>query len=71
MEFSGKKILVVGMGKSGLSASILLAGKGADVAIADAKREADIDPQALASVRDAGIKLELGPHRVEALQART
>lgn len=66
MEFSGKKILVAGMGKSGLSASILLAGKGADVAIADAKREADIDPQALASVRDAGIKLELGPHRVEA-----
>jgi UDP-N-acetylmuramoylalanine--D-glutamate ligase len=65
MEFYGKKILVLGMGKSGLSAAILLEGKGAGVTIADAKKEADIDPQALARVRDAGIKLELGPHRVE------
>jgi UDP-N-acetylmuramoylalanine--D-glutamate ligase len=64
MEFHRKKILVLGLGKSGLSASILLAGKGADVTIADAKKEADIDQLALNRVRDAGIKLELGPHRV-------
>jgi UDP-N-acetylmuramoylalanine--D-glutamate ligase len=65
MEFDGKKILVLGMGKSGVSSAMLLAGKSADVTISDAKKEADIDPQTLSRVRDAGIKLELGPHRIE------
>jgi UDP-N-acetylmuramoylalanine--D-glutamate ligase len=63
MEFFRKKILVVGIGKSGVSSSVWLAGKGADVTMADAKEETGIDPEALKKIRGAGVGLELGPHR--------
>lgn len=65
MEFSQKRILVAGIGKSGVSSSVWLADKGADVTIADVKEERDIDGDALKRLRDAGVRVELGAHREE------
>jgi len=65
MEFLRKRILVVGIGKSGISSSLLLTGKGADVVLADVKKEDELDRDVLNRVRDAGVRLELGPHRKE------
>jgi UDP-N-acetylmuramoylalanine--D-glutamate ligase len=62
MEFFRKKILVVGIGKSGVSSSVWLAGKGADVTMADAKQESGVALDVLKRIRDAGVRLELGPH---------
>lgn len=65
MEFLRKRVLVVGLGKSGISSSFFLVGKGADVTLADVKEESDLDRGAPARLREAGVRLELGPHRVE------
>jgi UDP-N-acetylmuramoylalanine--D-glutamate ligase len=65
MEFSHKKILVVGIGKSGISSSLWLSGQGADVVLADIKEEGELDGDTLQRVRSAGIRLELGAHRRE------
>ena len=35
MEFKGKKVLVVGLGKSGLAAALFLRRKGAQVTVSD------------------------------------
>jgi len=44
MELSGRKALVVGLGKSGVAAARLLAARGARLAIADDKPLADLEP---------------------------
>ena len=65
MEFNSKKILVVGFGKSGLSTARCLRGHGAEVTIGDIKQESELDREILREVRDSGIKLEIGEHRIE------
>lgn len=65
MEFKNKKILVVGFGKSGLSAARYLISKGAQVTIGDIKPETDLDTSMLNEVRDTGVNFELGEHRIE------
>lgn len=62
MVFFRKRILVVGIGKSGISSSLGLAYKGADVVLADVKEEVDFDRDALNRIREAGVRLELGTH---------
>ena len=42
MELSGRKALVVGLGKSGLAAARLLLSRGARVAVTDGKPEAEL-----------------------------
>jgi len=44
MELSGRKALVVGLGKSGVAAARLLAARGARLAIADDKPLAELEP---------------------------
>ena len=65
MEFKNKKILVVGFGKSGLATARCLTGRGAEVTIGDIKSESELDKEILKEVRDSGIGLEIGEHRVE------
>lgn len=65
MDFSNKKILVVGFGKSGLSTARCLTGRGAEVIIGDIKPESELDKEILREVRESGIKLEVGQHRTE------
>jgi UDP-N-acetylmuramoylalanine--D-glutamate ligase len=64
MEFKGKKILVVGFGKSGLATARCLIKRGADVTIGDIKPESALDAGILKEVRDAGAKLETGGHEL-------
>jgi UDP-N-acetylmuramoylalanine--D-glutamate ligase len=45
MELSGRKALVVGLGKSGVAAARLLFAHGAHVAVTDSKGEAQLGPQ--------------------------
>ena len=65
MEFNSKKILVVGFGKSGFASARYLMGRGAEVTIGDIKPETGLDKNLLKEVRDSGVKLEIGEHRIE------
>jgi len=65
MDFLNKKILVVGFGKSGFSTAKCLTGRGAEVIIGDIKPESALDKETLKEVRNSGIKLEIGEHRIE------
>jgi UDP-N-acetylmuramoylalanine--D-glutamate ligase len=57
-----RAVVVVGLARSGVAAAKYLAGRGAAVVAADRKAEAELSAEAL-RLRDAGIRLEAGPHR--------
>jgi len=59
MELKGKRILVVGAGKSGLAVLRFLAGKGAFAVLTDAKKP-DCPGGELAQLEDEGVVLSLG-----------
>ena len=60
MQVEGKKILVVGLARSGVAAAEFLAARGAQVTVNDAKPEADL-PEA-AGLRGKGIDVVAGAH---------
>src|SRR5512143_2307208 len=62
MDVVNKKAVVVGCGKSGLSAARWLASHGASVTISERKGEGEFTPGLLNQVRDLGILLETGGH---------
>jgi len=62
MDFSGKKVLIVGLGRSGLSAARFLKRRRAVVTIADTATETQLG-DAAAAANAMGMRLELGPHR--------
>jgi UDP-N-acetylmuramoylalanine--D-glutamate ligase len=62
MQIEGKQFLVVGLGRSGLSAARFLKKRGGDVTITDSCPEKDLGPTAR-SAREEGFRLELGSHR--------
>lgn len=59
-DFKDKSILVVGMGRSGEAAARVMLELGARVAVQDSKTEADMDPQLLSFLKEAGAELYLG-----------
>ena len=61
MRLSGEKVLVVGLGKSGVAAVRLLLAQGARVVGNDARPEGELSAEALA-LREAGVELALGGH---------
>jgi UDP-N-acetylmuramoylalanine--D-glutamate ligase len=65
MELIKKRILVVGLGRSGLSAARWLSREGAEVTLSDIKMEADLNDELLNEALELGIKLETGGHRKE------
>jgi len=65
MEFVKKKILVVGLGKSGMSASRWLIREGADVTIGDIRPGPELDREFYNEVLKLGAKLETGWHKEE------
>jgi len=69
MEFAGKKVTVIGLGKSGISASRLLAVHGAKVSVSEAK-ETESLRQAAHALKDEGISVELGGHTKEMIRGR-
>src|SRR4051812_46747415 len=59
--WKGRKVLVVGLGRSGASAARLLARCGAHVTVTDQKPAAQL--AAVTSTLPAGLGFELGGHR--------
>jgi len=60
MEISGKKVTVVGLGRSGLGAANLLSKLGADVTITDSKQEGELTE--FREKLNPSIRLVLGSH---------
>ena len=61
MELKGKKILVVGLGKSGVASAIFLRGLGAQVTVSDV-RSVEALAKELPALLDAGVMVEAGGH---------
>ncbi|MBS1816255.1 MAG: UDP-N-acetylmuramoyl-L-alanine--D-glutamate ligase [Acidobacteria bacterium] len=61
MELKGKRVLVVGMGKSGLAAARFLHGRGAVVTISDS-RPATVLSAEIEAMLEAGVAVETGGH---------
>ena len=61
-ELRGKRVLVVGLARTGVATSLFCASRGAIVTATDARTEKEIG-EAIAPLRTAGINLELGGHR--------
>jgi UDP-N-acetylmuramoylalanine--D-glutamate ligase len=64
---ANRAVTVVGAARSGIAAALLLAERGARVTLTDAG--AAIAPPAAHQLRDAGVALELGGHRLESFTA--
>jgi UDP-N-acetylmuramoylalanine--D-glutamate ligase len=61
IELSGKRVVVVGLGASGLASARLCARRGARVTATDVKTADQLDPEARA-LAEEGIRLVLGGH---------
>lgn len=61
MELKGKKILVVGLGKSGLAAALFLRRKGAQVTVSDVRSAQELGRD-IPALLDEGIMVETGGH---------
>jgi len=60
-DLTGKRVLVVGLARTGVVTALFSAGYGATVTATDEKPESDLSGEA-ARLRDAGVTLELGNH---------
>jgi UDP-N-acetylmuramoylalanine--D-glutamate ligase len=65
VEHLNKKVLVVGLGKSGLSVARYLSKQGAQVIVSELREEAEIDGALLHEAQQLGILLETGEHKEE------
>src|SRR5271156_6702408 len=61
MELKNKRVLVVGLGKSGLSAAMFLRGLGARVTVSDTRSAIALADE-IPTLLDAGIMVEAGGH---------
>src|SRR4051812_9148639 len=61
MELAGKRVLVVGLGRSGVASALFLQSRGARVTVSDAKSEDQLREQ-IPTLLDAGIAVETGAH---------
>ena len=64
IELAGKKVLVVGLARTGIATALFCAQRGAHVTASDARPESEL-AEAAAKLRTAGVILELGGHRAE------
>ncbi len=62
-SLSGSRVLVVGLGASGLSAASYLADIGAVVTVTDQRAETEII--GIDSIKEAGVVMELGGHNID------
>ena len=61
MELKNKRVLVVGLGRSGAASAIFLQEHGAKVTVSDAKSETQLQ-QEIAALLDRGVSIETGRH---------
>ena len=64
IDLAGKRVLVVGLARTGIVTALFSAGYGATVTATDERPETELHETA-AKLRAAGVMLELGGHRVE------
>ncbi len=62
MDVKGKRILVVGLGKSGVASALFLQSRGARVTVSDAKSEDQLGGVEILALLDRGITVETGKH---------
>jgi len=63
MDFKGKRVLVVGLGKSGISAALYLRKLGARVTVSDARPSESLARE-IPALLEAGVMVESGGHGV-------
>jgi UDP-N-acetylmuramoylalanine--D-glutamate ligase len=68
MDVAGKRVVVVGLARSGIAAARFLASRGARVVATDRKPEGELEAESL-SLKAAGVELEAGAHRAETFTA--
>src|SRR5947208_8646580 len=61
LQLEGKRTLVVGLGKSGVSAALFLRARGARVTVSDSKSETQLSKE-IPALLDKGIVVETGGH---------
>jgi len=61
IELKGQRVLVVGLGKSGVASALFLNARGARVTVSDAKAEAELR-QLIPELLDRGITVKTGRH---------
>src|SRR6266852_5207578 len=61
MDLQGKRVLIVGLGKSGVAAAHFLQERGARVTVSDAKPESQLGKE-IPELLDRGIAVETGGH---------
>ena len=61
-ELKDRRVLVLGLGLSGLAVARAVSAAGAEVFASDARSELASDPQIL-QLREAGVQVETGTHR--------
>jgi UDP-N-acetylmuramoylalanine--D-glutamate ligase len=61
MDVNGKRVLVVGLGKSGVASALFLHRRGARVSVSDAKSPEQLRNE-IPALLDAGITVETGEH---------
>jgi UDP-N-acetylmuramoylalanine--D-glutamate ligase len=66
-DWTNKKILVLGLGRSGVSAARYLAQRGAKVFLSDAGKVDDEKQKQLEELQAAGVRVETGAHSAEAM----
>src|SRR5688572_12152070 len=66
MGLAGKRVVVVGLARSGVAAADYLARQGARVVATDSKGQADL-PEEVLRLAEKGVALEAGGHRRETL----
>ncbi|WP_022855692.1 UDP-N-acetylmuramoyl-L-alanine--D-glutamate ligase [Thermodesulfobacterium thermophilum] len=65
MEISGKKVVVIGFGKSGQAATKLLLKKGAKVLVSETNPREKFDPSLISKFETQGVEFKFGGHEIE------
>lgn len=68
-KISGKKVLVLGLSKSGISAAKFLNKRGAEVFITESREKTEKDLVNISELEALGIKIEMGGHSDEFLDS--
>ena len=61
-DLRGKRVLAVGLARTGVATALFCAARGARVTATDTRNESEIG-DAIGKLRDAGVSLELGGHK--------
>jgi len=68
-QLDGKRVLVVGLARTGIASALFCAARGARVTATEDQPEAKV-AEAAAKLRAAGVTLELGGHKMETIPAQ-